>query len=61
MGGTTVWEDDHQVPYKFNGDQWVGYDDETSLRLKVKLITATHKYLHIHHTHTHTHNLLSKN
>ena len=29
-----VWEKCHQVPYMFNQDKWVGYDNERSIRLK---------------------------
>lgn len=31
------WSDEHQVPYAFDGDQWVGYDDAASAELKVVL------------------------
>ncbi|XP_055626838.1 chitinase-3-like protein 1 [Toxorhynchites rutilus septentrionalis] len=31
------WSEDQHVPYKVLGDQWVGYDDSTSLMYKVNL------------------------
>lgn len=34
-GGTRHWISEMEVPYVVRGDQWVGYDDEQSLRLKV--------------------------
>ncbi|XP_065923216.1 chitotriosidase-1 [Magallana gigas] len=34
-GGTRHWIPEMEVPYAVRGDQWVGYDDEQSLRLKV--------------------------
>lgn len=30
-----VWDDEQQVPHIVNGDQWVGYEDEKSLAIKV--------------------------
>ena len=35
MGLTVVEETEVEAPYGYTGDQWVGYDDETSLVLKV--------------------------
>ena len=35
---TRVWEPEHQVPYAFNGDQWVGYDDVQSVQIKSNYI-----------------------
>ncbi|KAJ8928199.1 hypothetical protein NQ314_019262 [Rhamnusium bicolor] len=32
---TTVWDNEQKSPYKYSGDQWLGYDDERSVRLKV--------------------------
>lgn len=34
-GWTRRWNDDQKVPYAFNGNEWVGYDDTTSLAIKV--------------------------
>ncbi|XP_061195456.1 probable chitinase 10 [Saccostrea echinata] len=36
-GGVRHWIPEMEVPYVVRGDQWVGYDDEQSLRLKVDL------------------------
>lgn len=36
-GGTRHWISEMEVPYVVRGDQWVGYDDEQSLRLKVNI------------------------
>lgn len=35
-GGTYVWDDEMKVPYAINGDQWVGFDDEKSIRNKMR-------------------------
>ncbi|CAO1342257.1 unnamed protein product [Diamesa tonsa] len=35
---TRVWEAEQQVPYAFNGDQWVGYDDVQSVQIKSNFI-----------------------
>lgn len=34
-GATYVWDDEMKVPYAIAGDQWVGFDDERSLRNKM--------------------------
>lgn len=31
---TLVWDNEQQVPFAYNGDQWVGFDDERSLGIK---------------------------
>lgn len=36
-GGVRHWITEMEVPYVVRGDQWVGYDDEQSLRYKVTL------------------------
>ncbi|XP_018570659.1 acidic mammalian chitinase-like [Anoplophora glabripennis] len=33
---TYIWDDEQQVPHRVSGDQWVGYDDEKSIALKVE-------------------------
>jgi chitinase len=36
QGGWTVrWISEQQVPYTFNGDQWIGYEDMNSVKVKV--------------------------
>ncbi|CAC5386352.1 E3.2.1.14 [Mytilus coruscus] len=37
-GWTTAWNDEHQVPYAYSGDQWVGYDNVRSVTIKAKYI-----------------------
>lgn len=32
---TLVWDNEQQVPFAYRKDQWVGFDDERSLRTKV--------------------------
>jgi chitinase len=34
---TRMWSKEHQVPYAFKKNQWVGYDDESSINIKVRL------------------------
>lgn len=41
-GGTHHWIPEMEVPYAVRGDQWVGYDDEQSLRLKVRPAPIMH-------------------
>ena len=31
------WDPEQQVPYMYDGDQWVGYDNVRSLTIKVNL------------------------
>nr|UBY12661.1 chitinase [Eisenia andrei] len=40
QGVTRVFHQEHQTPYIYRDDQWVGYDDEESLKLKVDYIKA---------------------
>jgi chitinase len=32
---TLVWDNEQQVPFAYHDDQWVGFDDERSLKTKV--------------------------
>jgi hypothetical protein len=34
---TVYWNDEQEVPYAVNGNQWVGFDNPRSLRLKVNI------------------------
>lgn len=36
QGASYYWDDEQAVPYAVHGDQWVGFDDELSIRNKVK-------------------------
>ena len=35
---TLVWDNEQQVPFAYQDDQWVGFDDERSLRTKVTCV-----------------------
>lgn len=35
---TRVWSREHQIPYAYKSNQWVGYDDEESIKMKVNYI-----------------------
>ncbi|CAG0881604.1 unnamed protein product [Darwinula stevensoni] len=35
-GAKYIWDPEMEVPYVVDGDQWVGFDDERSLRNKIK-------------------------
>lgn len=37
-GWKKEWEDTQKVPYAYKDDQWVGYDDDDSLRTKISYI-----------------------
>lgn len=37
-GAVYVWDDEMKVPYLVDGDQWVGFDDERSIRHKMSWI-----------------------
>ncbi|KDR16263.1 probable chitinase 10 isoform X3 [Zootermopsis nevadensis] len=37
-GASYVWDDEMKVPYAIQGDQWVGFDDERSIRNKMRWI-----------------------
>jgi len=32
---TLVWDNEQQVPFAYRDDQWLGFDDERSLKTKV--------------------------
>lgn len=32
------WDDDQKVPHRVSGDQWVGYEDTTSITLKAEFV-----------------------
>jgi chitinase len=40
QGASYVWDDEMQVPYLVKDDQWVGFDDERSIRNKMDWIKA---------------------
>jgi chitinase len=35
-GATRHWHDEHKVPWMVYKNQWWGYDDEQSVRMKMK-------------------------
>lgn len=35
-GWTERWVDEQKVPYAYHRNQWVGYENEHSVRLKVR-------------------------
>lgn len=37
-GATYIWDDEMKVPYALMGDQWIGFDDERSIRHKMSWI-----------------------
>lgn len=37
-GASYIWDDEMKVPYLVKGDQWVGFDDERSIRNKMDWI-----------------------
>ncbi|RNA03844.1 chitotriosidase-1 isoform X1 [Brachionus plicatilis] len=36
---TRAWSGEHQVPYAYKKNQWVGYDDSESVKIKVNYVT----------------------
>lgn len=34
-GWTSTFDNSYQVPYAYKGNQWVGYDNPASIKLKV--------------------------
>ncbi len=45
MGWTRVWNEEQKVPYAYNGNEWVGYEDIQSLKFKV-IVFFFFNYLH---------------
>ena len=43
-GASYIWDDEMKVPYLVKGDQWVGFDDERSIRNKMDWIKASLLY-----------------
>ena len=41
QGASYVWDDEMQVPYLVQDDQWVGFDDERSIRNKMDWIKSS--------------------
>ena len=39
-GASYIWDDEMKVPYLVKGDQWVGFDDERSIRNKMDWIKS---------------------
>lgn len=37
-GATYIWDNEMKVPYAVHGDQWIGFDDERSIREKMRYI-----------------------
>jgi len=37
-GATRVLHDEHKTPYAYEGDRWIGYDDEESFQIKVYIL-----------------------
>lgn len=40
---TLVWDNEQMVPFAYRDDQWVGFDDERSLKTKVSTPLRTMK------------------
>ena len=38
-GAKYFWDDEQKVPYVIDGDQWIGFDDERSIREKLRWIS----------------------
>lgn len=43
-GAAYVWDDEMKVPYAIHGDQWVGFDDEKSIRHKMRFVKLNFKF-----------------
>lgn len=37
-GAKYIWDEEQKIPYAVKGEQWVGFDDERSIRLKMRWI-----------------------
>lgn len=37
-GATEAWDSAQEVPYAYQGNKWVGYDNVKSFRIKVKSV-----------------------
>lgn len=35
-GWTTVWDDDQKVPYTYKDQEWIGYDNQASVKIKAE-------------------------
>lgn len=46
---TLVWDNEQQVPFAYRANQWVGFDDERSLGVKVnnKLVLKVINYVYL--------------
>lgn len=43
---TLVWDNEQQVPFAYRKDQWIGFDDERSLKTKVRQVILVVKKEH---------------
>lgn len=43
-GTVKMYDVDAAVPYTYNGDQWISYDDVNSITLKVKILSLIEWY-----------------
>jgi chitinase len=41
-GAAYIWDDEMKVPYLVHHDQWVGFDDERSIRNKMRWLKDKH-------------------
>lgn len=39
-GWTIVWDNEQRVPHMYKGDQWIGYDNPQSIKVKVILFCS---------------------
>jgi hypothetical protein len=48
-GWKSVWNDDQKVPYAHKRDEWIGYDNTKSIKIKVCNISSflsSHFFIH---------------